>query len=76
MAQTNRTKKFVIFLFFPYFPTKMSEELSKAGLYFDDLHTLRVLEPNIATETNDLKDECNKYTESEYFLFGFQSIFI
>lgn len=42
----------------------MSEELYKNGLYFDDIYALRVLEPEIADETNDLKTECSGYTES------------
>lgn len=42
----------------------MSDDLSKIGIYFDDFHTLRVLEPTIANETNDLKDECYKFSES------------
>ncbi|XP_037923047.1 intraflagellar transport protein 20 homolog [Hermetia illucens] len=42
---------------------KMSEELQKAGLYIDDIYYLRVLDPKIATETNDLKEECNEYAE-------------
>lgn len=42
----------------------MSEEISKYGIYFDDIYTLRVLEPDIATETNELNDECSGYTES------------
>lgn len=51
----------------------MSEELTKAGLYIDDFHMLRVLDPDIANETGDLKDECLNYSESEldFFLFFF-----
>lgn len=45
---------------------KMSEELQKAGLYIDDIYYLRVLDPKIATETNDLKEECNEYAESKF----------
>lgn len=43
----------------------MSEELSKSGLFFDDLHILRVLEPDISSETNDLKDECSLFNDSK-----------
>lgn len=43
----------------------MSEELAKHGLYFDYLYNLRVLDPDIAAETNDLKEKCGDYTESE-----------
>lgn len=41
-----------------------SEEISKYGIYFDDIYTLRVLEPEVANETNDLTDECSGYMES------------
>ena len=43
----------------------MSDELTKIGLYFDELHTLRVLDPDISNQTNDLKDECINFTESK-----------
>lgn len=50
---------------------KMSEELSKSGLYIDDFYMLRVLEPDIANETNDLKDESSNFGESNDILIGF-----
>lgn len=43
----------------------MSEELAKSGLYIDDFSLLRVLEPDIANETNDLKEECSNFGESK-----------
>lgn len=46
----------------------MSEELAKSGLYIDDFSLLRVLEPEIANETNDLKDECSNFGESKFEL--------
>lgn len=52
----------------------MSEELSKSGLFFDDLHILRVLEPDISSETNDLKDECSLFNDSKIFFIDFVSI--
>ncbi|XP_055319417.1 intraflagellar transport protein 20 homolog [Sitodiplosis mosellana] len=42
---------------------KMTEELAKNGLFFDYLYNLRVLDPNIASETSDLKDKSGEYTE-------------
>ncbi|XP_037930488.1 intraflagellar transport protein 20 homolog [Teleopsis dalmanni] len=39
----------------------MSEELQKAGLYIDDIYRLRVQDPRIATETNELREECLEY---------------
>ncbi|XP_065077197.1 intraflagellar transport protein 20 homolog [Ochlerotatus camptorhynchus] len=41
----------------------MSEEFGKSGLYIDDLYTLRVIDPEVANETNDLKDECEQFTD-------------
>lgn len=43
---------------------KMNEDLSKHGLFFDYLYNLRVLDPNIAGETTDLKEKSGEYTES------------
>uniref|UniRef100_A0A182WLM6 Intraflagellar transport 20 n=1 Tax=Anopheles minimus TaxID=112268 RepID=A0A182WLM6_9DIPT len=41
----------------------MNEEFGKSGLYIDDLYTLRVIDPEVANETNELKDECERFTE-------------
>ncbi|XP_053685335.1 intraflagellar transport protein 20 homolog [Sabethes cyaneus] len=41
----------------------MSEELGNSGIYIDDLYALRVIDPEIASETNELKDECEKFTD-------------
>lgn len=52
---------------------KMTEELAKNGLFFDYLYNLRVLDPNIASETNDLKDKSGEYTDSKrksHFFFS------
>lgn len=43
----------------------MSEEISKYGIYFDDIYTLRVLEPEISNETNELIEECSGYAGSK-----------
>ncbi|XP_073813113.1 intraflagellar transport 20 [Musca autumnalis] len=39
----------------------MSEELQKAGLFIDDIYRLRVQDPRIANETNELREECLEY---------------
>nr|XP_014102891.2 intraflagellar transport protein 20 homolog [Bactrocera oleae] len=39
----------------------MPEELEKAGLYIDDIYRLRVQDPAIANETNELREECLEY---------------
>ena len=41
------------------------EALSKAGLYFDELNKIRVLEPEVANQTGELKDECKEFVDSE-----------
>ncbi|XP_022918193.1 intraflagellar transport protein 20 homolog [Onthophagus taurus] len=41
----------------------MSEPLKKVGIYFDEVDKVRILDPNVAKETNDLKDECRAYVE-------------
>lgn len=35
--------------------------LNNAGLHFDDLNKIRVLEPEISQQTNSLKDECQEF---------------
>ena len=42
------------------------DPLLKAGLHFDDLHKLRILDPEIAQQTTQLKDECGEFMESKY----------
>ncbi|XP_053962390.1 intraflagellar transport protein 20 homolog [Anastrepha ludens] len=39
----------------------MTDELQKAGLYIDDIYRLRVQDPAIANETNELREECLEY---------------
>nr|CAB3255315.1 intraflagellar transport protein 20 homolog [Phallusia mammillata] len=40
----------------------MAEDaLSKSGLHFDDLNKLRVLEPESAQQTGELKEECHEF---------------
>nr|CAH8823040.1 unnamed protein product [Trichobilharzia regenti] len=39
----------------------MSELLAQAGLYIDDFYKLRIVDPNVTQETNELKEECEKY---------------
>ncbi|XP_055613834.1 intraflagellar transport protein 20 homolog [Uranotaenia lowii] len=41
----------------------MNEEFGKSGLYVDDLYTLRVIDPDVANETNDLREECEQFTD-------------
>jgi hypothetical protein len=46
----------------------MAEEaLSHAGLYLDELNKIRLLEPESAQQTNELKEECKDFVDSKYF---------
>lgn len=46
----------------------MAEEaLSHAGLYLDELNKIRLLEPESAQQTNELKDECKEFVDSKFF---------
>jgi intraflagellar transport protein 20 len=45
---------------------KMADALPKSGLFFDELSKIRVLEPEVAQETNELKEECRDFVESKY----------
>ncbi|THD23599.1 intraflagellar transport protein 20 [Fasciola hepatica] len=41
----------------------MAEELSKAGLFIDELNKLRIVDPIVTQDTNELKEECEKYLQ-------------
>ena len=38
-----------------------------AGFYFDELNKVRVLEPEISTQTQELKEECKEFVDSKFF---------
>ena len=42
------------------------EALARAGLHFDELNKIRVLEPEAAQQTNELKDECKEFLDSKF----------
>jgi hypothetical protein len=44
----------------------MADSLAKSGLYFDELSKIRVLEPEVAQETNELKEECRDFVQRKY----------
>ena len=46
------------------------EALARAGLHFDELNKIRVLEPEVAQQTNELKDECKDFLDSKYFVYN------
>ncbi|XP_066551643.1 intraflagellar transport protein 20 homolog [Amia ocellicauda] len=39
------------------------DPLSEAGLHFDELNKLRVLEPEVYQETTQLKEECKEFVD-------------
>lgn len=44
----------------------MADSLAKYGIYIDDLCKIRVLEPEVANQTNKLKEECQNFVSSEF----------
>lgn len=44
---------------------KMADPLAKYGIYIDDLSKIRVLEPEVANQTNKLKEECKNFISSK-----------
>lgn len=44
-----------------------NEALAKAGLYVDELNKIRIADPNITRQTQELKDDCHKFVDSELF---------
>lgn len=43
----------------------MADDLKKHGLFVDESYMLRVLEPQIAKDTQDLKDENEVFLDSK-----------
>ncbi|XP_060585500.1 intraflagellar transport protein 20 homolog [Ruditapes philippinarum] len=39
------------------------EALSRAGLHFDELNKIRVLEPEVQSQTTELKEECKDFVD-------------
>ncbi|CAI2736965.1 unnamed protein product [Dicrocoelium dendriticum] len=39
----------------------MAKELVDSGLYIDELNKLRILDPSVAQDTSELKQECENY---------------
>lgn len=38
------------------------------GYYYDELSKIRVLDPLVATETGELKEECKDFVDSKFWL--------
>ncbi|XP_053278153.1 intraflagellar transport protein 20 homolog isoform X2 [Pleuronectes platessa] len=39
------------------------DPLAEAGIYFDELNKLRVLEPYVGQKTSELKEECKEFVD-------------
>ena len=54
-------------VYFAYQRKMADEALAKAyGLHFDELNKIRILEPDVAQQTNELKEECKDFVDSKY----------
>ncbi|KAL1132476.1 hypothetical protein AAG570_010431 [Ranatra chinensis] len=42
----------------------MSDQLAKAGLHFDDLNKIHIIEPEVITKSNKLKEEASEFVDS------------
>lgn len=43
----------------------------REGFHFDELSKIRVIEPTIATDTEELKEECKEFVGSKYSGFNY-----
>lgn len=43
----------------------MADALLKYGLFIDDLSKIRLLEPEVANQSNKLKEECQSFISRE-----------
>lgn len=50
------------------------DAIARAGLHFDDLNKLRVLDPESAQQTSELKEECQEFVTSNYVQVLFNSL--
>lgn len=41
------------------------DPLADAGLHFDELNKLRVLDPDVSQKTTELKEECKDFVDSK-----------
>ncbi|KAM9790093.1 intraflagellar transport protein 20 homolog isoform X3 [Syngnathus acus] len=45
-------------------PSAMAQDLiEEEGIFFDEFHKLRALEPDVSQKTSDLKEECKEFVE-------------
>lgn len=43
----------------------MEDELAVQGLFIDEIHRLRILDPSLADQTHKLKTECDQFLQSK-----------
>lgn len=46
----------------------MAEILKNLDIYFDEVDKVRIVDPEVSQKTNDLKDECKIYVESNQLM--------
>lgn len=51
-----------------FFAAMAKDILGEAGLHFDELNKLRVLDPEVTQQTTELKEECKDFVDSECHL--------
>ncbi len=57
------------YMFLGLGPLVMAKDpLAEAGLHFDELNKLRVLEHDVSQKTTELKEECEEFVDSEFFI--------
>lgn len=44
--------------------------MSVEGMYFDELSKIRVLQPEVSAQTEELKEECKHFVDSKIKLFA------
>ncbi|GAA52522.1 intraflagellar transport protein 20 homolog [Clonorchis sinensis] len=60
-VSTLRTQNWKSLLESTVMKPSMTDKLQEAGLYIDDLNKLRIVDPAVTHDTNELKTECENY---------------
>ena len=61
-----KSKSIDIFINCTHHMMSADKTLARAGLYFDEINKIRILEPDIANQTQQLRDECRGFVDSEF----------
>lgn len=56
------------------FVAMAKDPLAEAGLHFDELNKLRILEPEVDQKTTELKEECEDFVDSKSIPFSVCSV--